>query len=63
VKRGFSVVELGQIVSEFCVRGLFVRFIEYMVVGESNGWRQEHVVAKQEIVSRIAERFELKALT
>jgi cyclic pyranopterin phosphate synthase len=32
-----------------------LRFIEYMDVGNSNGWRMEDVVTKQEILTRIGE--------
>lgn len=34
-------------------RGHIVRFIEYMDVGNRNGWRMEHVVPSKEVVERI----------
>lgn len=34
-------------------RGFILRFIEYMDVGNRNGWRMEHVVPAKEIVERI----------
>jgi cyclic pyranopterin phosphate synthase len=42
--------------------GLILRFIEYMDVGHSNGWRMDDVVPAVEIVSRISEEMPLEAL-
>ena len=45
-----SVVELARYFKE---RGHIVRFIEYMDVGNRNGWRLDHVVPADEIVAMI----------
>lgn len=53
VKRGMNdhtVVDLAQ---HFKGTGIIVRFIEYMDVGMTNGWRMDHVVPAKEIVARI----------
>src|SRR5919108_1119687 len=53
VKRGVNdhgLVELARFARE---RGLIARFIEYMDVGTTNGWRLDDVVPAAEIVRRI----------
>jgi len=40
--------------------GLTVRFIEYMDVGETNGWRLDHVVPSAEVVERLAGVFPIE---
>src|SRR5205085_4790246 len=40
--------------------GLILRFIEYMDVGHSNGWRMDDVVPAAEIVARINEELPLE---
>src|SRR5205814_9211901 len=40
--------------------GHIVRFIEYMDVGSSNGWRMDDVVPSAEVVKRIAARWRLE---
>lgn len=53
VQRGVNdhtIVDLARYARE---RGWIVRFIEYMDVGNINGWRMEHVVPADEIVTRI----------
>ena len=37
-----------------------LRFIEYMDVGETNGWRMEHVLPSAELIERIADVFPLE---
>jgi len=53
VQRGVNdhtLVELAR----FCKdRGYILRFIEYMDVGNLNGWKLDHVVSADEIVARI----------
>jgi cyclic pyranopterin phosphate synthase len=41
---------------------LIVRFIEYMDVGNRNGWLLDHVVPSRELIERIAEKFPLRPL-
>tara|TARA_B100000809_G_scaffold225411_1_gene236346 strand:- start:166 stop:1206 length:1041 start_codon:yes stop_codon:yes gene_type:complete len=53
VQRGVNdhtIVELARYLKE---RGHIARFIEYMDVGNLNGWKLDEVVTSQEIVSRI----------
>jgi cyclic pyranopterin phosphate synthase len=42
--------------------GLIVRFIEYMDVGHSNGWRLDDVVPSAEVIGRIAAALPLEPL-
>jgi cyclic pyranopterin phosphate synthase len=42
--------------------GHIVRFIEFMDVGHTNGWRMDDVVTASEIVERINEVFPLQAV-
>jgi cyclic pyranopterin phosphate synthase len=42
--------------------GLVVRFIEYMDVGTTNGWKLHEVVPSADVVARIAARFPLESL-
>ena len=43
--------------------GTTVRFIEFMDVGTSNGWRREQVVPAAEVVERLAARWPLEPVT
>ena len=43
-------------------RAEILRFIEYMDVGESNGWRLEEVVPASEILAAIEQRWPLESL-
>jgi GTP 3',8-cyclase len=40
--------------------GVTVRFIEFMDVGTTNGWRREHVVPADEVVARLDARWPLE---
>ncbi len=54
IRRGINeegIVDLAQFARE---RGYIMRFIEYMDVGNSNGWRMDDVVPAAEIVERIS---------
>jgi cyclic pyranopterin phosphate synthase len=42
--------------------GYILRFIEYMDVGNLNGWRLDHVVPAQEIIARVSAALPLKPL-
>jgi len=39
-----------------------LRFIEYMDVGHTNGWRLDDVVSAKEILAKIADEFPLEPL-
>jgi cyclic pyranopterin phosphate synthase len=53
VKRGVNDDSIVEIARHFHGSGHIVRFIEYMDVGATNGWRLEDVVPAQEIIARI----------
>ena len=53
VQRGVNDHTIVDLVRFFKERGHIVRFIEYMDVGNRNGWELDHVVTADEIVARI----------
>ena len=53
VKRGLNEDSIVPMARFFRERGHILRFIEYMDVGRSNGWRMDDVVTAAEIVARI----------
>ncbi|HAX81427.1 MAG TPA: GTP 3',8-cyclase MoaA [Actinobacteria bacterium] len=59
VKRGVNDSGVVDLAAHFRGTGHIVRFIEYMDVGHSNGWRLDDVVPAAEIVAAIARRFPL----
>ena len=59
VKRGVNDGCLVDLARRFKGTGHIVRFIEYMDVGNINGWKLEQVVPADEIVSRIGQVFPL----
>ena len=62
VKRGVNDHEVAAMAQRFRGPEYNVRYIEYMDVGNTNGWRREHVVPAEEIVARIGEAFPLEAI-
>lgn len=60
VKRGENDESIVEMASRFRGTGHIVRFIEYMDVGNTNGWRMEDVVSAREIASRIAEHWPIE---
>jgi len=57
VIRGFNDDELIELLEFATRRGVEVRFVEYMDVGGANGWRLEDVVARREILERLARHY------
>ena len=53
VKRGINESSIVPMARHFRGSGHILRFIEYMDVGSTNGWRLDDVVSAAEIVSRI----------
>jgi cyclic pyranopterin phosphate synthase len=53
VKRGMNDRDIAEIARRFRGTGHIVRFIEYMDVGNSNGWRIDDVVSGREILSTL----------
>lgn len=56
VKRGVNDHTVGDMASHFHATGVVVRFIEYMDVGHTNGWRLDDVVPAAEIVEAVTAR-------
>jgi cyclic pyranopterin phosphate synthase len=54
VRRGTNDGEVVKLARHFRGTGIIVRFIEYMDVGTTNGWRIEDVVSGREILEKIA---------
>jgi cyclic pyranopterin phosphate synthase len=53
VKRGTNEHEIVPMARHFKGSGQVLRFIEYMDVGASNGWRMDEVVPSAEVIARI----------
>jgi GTP 3',8-cyclase len=60
VKRGANDGDVLALAEHFRGSGHVLRFIEYMDVGSTNGWRLEDVVSAEEIIERISEQWPLK---
>ena len=59
VKRGVNDQDIVRMAERWRGTGHIVRFIEYMDVGSSNGWRMDDVVPSAEVVRRISARWPL----
>jgi cyclic pyranopterin phosphate synthase len=62
VKRGMNDAEVADIAGHFRGTGHVVRFIEYMDVGTTNGWRLDDVVPADEILAAVDARWPLEAV-
>jgi cyclic pyranopterin phosphate synthase len=60
VKRGVNDGEILAMAGRWRGTGHIVRFIEYMDVGSSNGWRMDEVVPSAELVQHISQRWPLE---
>lgn len=60
VKRGVNDGDVVEMARYFRGTGHILRFIEYMDVGTTNGWRMEDVVPAAEILTRIEAEFPLE---
>jgi cyclic pyranopterin phosphate synthase len=60
VKRGVNDHQVVDMARHFRGRGHIVRYIEFMDVGSTNGWRMDDVIPSAEIVRRIASKFPLE---
>ncbi|MFS8629891.1 MAG: GTP 3',8-cyclase MoaA [Bacillales bacterium] len=62
VKKGLNDHEIIPM-AEFCKKHeLQLRYIEYMDVGSTNGWKMDDVVTKKEIFAKLSAHFELESL-
>jgi cyclic pyranopterin phosphate synthase len=60
VKRGENEDGIVDLARYFRPKGVIVRYIEYMDVGNRNRWRREDVVSSKEVVERINAVFPLR---
>lgn len=60
VKRGVNDHQVVDMARHFRGSGHIVRFIEFMDVGSTNGWRMNDVIASAEVVRRIGAEFALE---
>lgn len=62
VKRGTNDHEIVPMARHFKGTGIVLRFIEYMDVGATNGWRMDEVVPSAEVIQRLQAALPLVAL-
>ncbi|MBE2241765.1 MAG: GTP 3',8-cyclase MoaA [Burkholderiaceae bacterium] len=62
VKRGTNDHEIVRMARHFRGSGAVLRFIEYMDVGASNGWRMDEVLPSKEVIARLQAEFGLEPL-
>jgi cyclic pyranopterin phosphate synthase len=62
VKRSLNVSSILPMARYFKEKGYILRFIEYMDVGHSNGWRMDEVVPAAEIIRLINAEMPLEAI-
>ena len=62
VKRGTNDAEILPMARYFRQTGTVLRFIEYMDVGATNGWRMNEVMPSSEVIERIQAEFPLAAI-
>lgn len=62
LRRGLNDHEVLDLAAYARVHGETIRFIEYMDVGTTNGWRLDEVVPADEVVARIGAAFPLEAV-
>jgi cyclic pyranopterin phosphate synthase len=62
VKRGTNDDQILPMARHFKGSGAVLRFIEYMDVGATNGWRMDEVLPSREVVSRIHSELPLQAI-
>jgi cyclic pyranopterin phosphate synthase len=63
VRRGLNEESVLPMARHFRGTGHVLRFIEYMDVGTSNGWRLDDVVPAREIIATIGKEFPLEPVT
>lgn len=62
IKKGTNETEIIPMAEYFKEQGISLRFIEFMDVGQSNGWNISKVMAKREILQILYNRFELETV-
>jgi len=62
VKRGVNDHGIVPMAERWRGTGHIIRFIEYMDVGSTNGWRMDEVVPSAEVIGRISKKWALAAI-
>jgi GTP 3',8-cyclase len=62
VKRGTNDQEILPMARHFRASGIVLRFIEYMDVGATNGWRMDEVLPSAQVIERIHAEHPLEAI-
>jgi len=62
IKRGVNETQILPLVEHFRHTGITMRFIEFMDVGETNGWCMGDVVSAQEILATIAAAYPIETV-
>ena len=62
VKRGTNDAEILPMARHFRHSGVVLRFIEYMDVGATNGWRMDEVLPSAKVIERINAEFPLTGI-
>ncbi|MDE1949681.1 MAG: GTP 3',8-cyclase MoaA, partial [Burkholderiales bacterium] len=62
VQRGVNDHEIVPMARHFRGTGIVLRFIEFMDVGATNGWRMDDVIPSREIIRMIAAQMPLEAI-
>ncbi len=62
VKRGTNDAEILPMARHFRNSGAVLRFIEYMDVGATNGWRMDEVLPSAQVIERIHHEFPLTVI-
>ncbi len=62
VQKGVNDSEIVPMARHFRGRDISLRFIEYMDVGATNGWRMEQVVPSADVLTRVREAFAIEPL-
>jgi GTP 3',8-cyclase len=62
VKRGVNDESIVSMARHFKGSGIILRFIEFMDVGATNGWRMDDVVPSAEVIRRVNSVFPLEAI-
>jgi cyclic pyranopterin phosphate synthase len=62
VKRGANDHEVIPMAEHFRNSGIVLRFIEYMDVGSTNGWRMDDVVTAREILEQLASHYPIRQI-
>lgn len=60
IKKGMNDTEIIPMATYFKEQGITLRYIEFMDVGETNGWDFSKVISKKEIFHELSKHFELE---